>query len=132
MNAIDHFAVIVAALSAFLVGGLWYSPLLFAKPWMAAAGITEEQTRQANMARIFGVSFVWVLLGAYVFAMFLGPAPSLALGAGAGLAVGLFWVAGSFAVNYQFEQRPLKLLLINGGYHTVQYAVIGLVLAAWP
>ncbi|MDO8861985.1 DUF1761 domain-containing protein [Haliea sp. E1-2-M8] len=132
MNEINHLAVIVAVLSAFLIGGLWYSPLLFAKPWMAAAGISEEQARQAKMAKVFGISFIWVLLGAYVFAMFLGPDASLGLGAGAGFAAGLFWVAGSFAVNYQFEQRPLRLLLINGGYHTVQYTVIGLILAAWP
>ncbi len=48
MIEVSYLAVIVAALSAFLLGGLWYSPLLFAKPWMAAAGITEEQTRQAS------------------------------------------------------------------------------------
>lgn len=129
---INYLAVLAATVSAFVLGGLWYSPLLFAKAWMAAAGITPEQTRRAGMAKVFGVSFVWSLLGALVFAMFLGPAPSLGLGIGAGFSAGLFWVAGSFAINYEFEQRPLKLLLINGGYHTIQYTLYGVILALWP
>jgi hypothetical protein len=63
--------------------------------------------------------------------MFLGPAPAFGLAAGAGFAAGLFWVAGSFAINYQFEQKPAALLLINGGYHTVQYTIFGVILGLW-
>jgi hypothetical protein len=129
---INYLAVVAAAVSAFVLGGLWYSPLLFANAWMAASGVTPEQAQNANMAKVLGVSFVWALLGALVFAMFLGPQPSLGLGVGAGFSAGLFWVAGSYAINYQFEQKPLKLLLINGGYHTVQYTLYGLILALWP
>lgn len=44
-------AVIVAALSSFLIGGLWYSPILFAKSWMAEAGLSEAQARQGSPAR---------------------------------------------------------------------------------
>jgi formate/nitrite transporter FocA (FNT family) len=131
MIDINYFAVLLAAISAFVLGGLWYSSVLFGNAWMTAAGLTKGQVEAANMARVLGVSFVWALLGALVFALFLGPAPSLALGLGAGFSAGLFWVAGSYAINYQFEQRPLKLLLINGGYHTVQYTLYGLVLGLW-
>ena len=44
---------------------------------------------------------------------------------------GLFWITGSYGINYQFEQRPLSLLLINGGYHTAQYTLYGLILGLW-
>lgn len=84
------------------------------------------------MAQIFGLSFVLALLAAWNFANFLGPRPSLALGIGAGASAGLLWVAGSFGINYLFERKSLKLFLINGGYHTVQFAIIGLVLALLP
>jgi len=63
--------------------------------------------------------------------MFLGPNPSLALGLGAGFSAGLCWVAGSFGINYLFEGKNLRLSLINGGYHTVQYTLYGLILALW-
>jgi len=62
---------------------------------------------------------------------FLGPRPAPMFATAAGLSAGLCWVAGSFGINYLFEQRPLRLFLINGGYHTVQYTVIGAVLGLW-
>jgi Protein of unknown function (DUF1761) len=130
MGQINYLAVIAAAVSAFLLGGLWYSAL-FGKAWMAASGVTEERAAQANQAKVFGVAFIWSLLGAYVFAMFLGPAPAFGFATAAGFAAGLFWVAGSFAINYQFEQRPARLLLINGGYHTLQYTLYGAILGLW-
>lgn len=131
MAQINYLAVVAAAVSAFIVGGLWYSPVLFGKRWMQLTGITEERAAQANPAKTFGVAFVWSLLGALVFAMFLGPAPAFGFASGAGFSAGLFWVAGSFAINYQFEQKPAGLLLINGGYHTVQYTLFGAILGLW-
>jgi hypothetical protein len=45
--------------------------------------------------------------------------------------VGLAIVAMSFAINYTFAQRSLKLWLIDGGYHTLQFALYGLILGLW-
>ena len=125
MPEVNWIAIIVAAAASFLLGGLWYSPLLFAKAWQREAGITDEQLKNANMAKIFGLAFLLCLLAAWMFATFLGPRPSLALGFGAGFSAGLFWVAASFGINYLFERRSFKLFLINGGYHTVQFTLIG-------
>lgn len=128
---INWLAAIAAAVAAFVLGGAWYSPALFAKPWMRASGVTEEKAKSANMPMVFGIAFVWALLGSICFAMFLGPKPEVGFATAAGFAAGLFWVAGSFAINYQFEQRPLSLLAINGGYHTAQYTLYGLILGLW-
>ena len=49
----------------------------------------------------------------------------------AGLAAGLGWVSMSLGVIYLFEQRSLKLWLINSGYQVLAYTVMGGVLAAW-
>ena len=64
--------------------------------------------------------------------MFLGPAPGLPLALGAGFSAGLCWVASSFGINYLFAQRSLKLFLIDGGYHTIQFTLYGLILGIWP
>ena len=132
MPEINWLAVAVAAVATFVLGGLWYSPVLFGKAWQREAGLTDEQLKNGNLAKIFGLSFVLALLAAWNFAMFLGPRPSLALGLGAGTSAGLLWVAGSFGINYLFERKSFKLFAINGGYHTVQFAIIGLVLALMP
>ena len=131
MPEVNYLAVIAAAIATFALGGLWYSPALFGKAWQREAGVSEEKMKTANMALIFGLTFVLALIAAWVFALFLGPRPPMALGLGAGFSAGLCWVAASFGISYLFERRSLKLWLINGGYHTLQFTIIGLILALW-
>jgi Protein of unknown function (DUF1761) len=131
MNGINLVAVFAAAASAFVLGGLWYSPALFAASWMRYAGLSETQIRSGNRALIFGGAFVLSLIAAFVFALFLGPAPALGFALGAGSSAGLCWVAASLGINYLFERRPFKLFLINGGYFTLQFTLYGLVLGLW-
>ncbi len=128
MPPVDWIASLIAAVSAFVLGGLWYSPLLFARPWQRETGLSDEQLEAASKGRIFGIGFALCLLGAVVFSMFVGPEPGLGFALGAGLSVGAVWVAGSFGVNYLFELKSLKLWAINGGYHTLQFALYGVIL----
>lgn len=131
MEGINIWAVVAAAVASFALGGLWYSPALFGRAWQRATGLSDEQLESGNQAAIFGGSFVLALLGAWVFALFLGPAPAFGFATGAGFAAGLAWVAGSFGINYLFERKSLKLWLINGGYHVVQYTLFGVILGVW-
>jgi len=132
MPEVNYFAVLTAGVAAFVLGGLWYSPMLFGKAWQRETGLSDETLKNGNMALIFGSSFVLALIASWVFALFLGPRPPMALGLGAGFSAGLCWVASSFGINYLFEHKSLKLFLINGGYHTVQFTLIGVILALWP
>ncbi|MCG2585386.1 DUF1761 domain-containing protein [Massilia sp. TS11] len=131
MPEVNYLAVIAAALASFALGGLWYSPLLFAKAWQREAGVSDAQLANANMGKIFGLTLVLCLISSWVFALFLGPKASLGLGVGAGFAAGLCWVTASFGINYLFERRSLRLFLINGGYHTLQFTIVGAILGAW-
>jgi Protein of unknown function (DUF1761) len=131
MPQISYLAVTAAAISTFLIGGLWYSPILFGKIWQRETGLSDQQLASSNMLRIFGAALLLSLIAAFVFALFLGPRPSMSLGLGAGFSAGLCWVASSIGINYLFARRSLKLFLIDGGYHTVQFTVIGIVLALW-
>ncbi len=126
MGNLSILGVLAAAVSAFALGGVWYSPLLFGKAWQQAAGLSDAQLKSGNPAVVFGLSFVLSLVAAFVFGMFLGPHPAMPLALGAGFSAGLCWVAASFGINYLFERRSLKLFLINGGYHTAQFTLYGL------
>ena len=129
-----HFnalAIVTAALVTFAVGGLWYSPILFARPWMRECGLTQEQARQAPMGRIFGLSALAALVMSANLAAFLGAKATLAFGLFAGAATGIGWVAMSLGVTYLFEQRSLKLWLIDSGYQVVAYTLMGGILGAW-
>ena len=131
MNGINLWAVIAAGVSAFVLGGIWYSPAVLGKAWQRAARLSDEDIKGGNPAIVFGGAFVLSLIASFVFAMFLGPRPALPLALGAGASAGLCWVAASFGMNYLFERKTIALFLINGGYHTLQFTLYGLVLGLW-
>lgn len=131
-EGINLWAVLVAGVSAFVAGGIWYAPFLFGKTWMREAGLTEAELAAVNPARTYGVSLLLSLVAAFVFGMFLGPAPQLGFALGAGFMAGAFWVGTSLGINYLFEQKSLKLFFVNAGYHTVQFTLYGTIFGAWP
>ena len=124
---VNWIAVIAAAASAFVLGGIWYGPL-FGKKWQTLVGLTDEQMQEANMAKVFGGAFLLSLIAAFVFAMFLGPKPGIQFATAAGASAGLCWVAATFGINYLFAQRPFALWLIDGGYATLMFTLFGLVI----
>jgi Protein of unknown function (DUF1761) len=132
MPHINWLAVIVAAVSTFVLGGLWYSPFLFGRAWMAVNNLNEAELAKSNMGKIFGLSFFLALIMAANLAAFLAePKTTAVWGATAGFLAGFGWVALSIATIALFERRSWKYMLINGGYITVSFVVMGLIIGAW-
>ncbi len=131
MPQINWLAVIAAALSMFVIGGLWYSPMLFAKPWQRAAGLTDDALKGGSRPLIFGLALVLSLLMAANLAFFLAGVTDVGAAVGYAVAAGLGWAAFGLSVVALFERRPLAYHLINGGYLTVAFVVMGLILALW-
>jgi hypothetical protein len=131
LSQINYLAVILAALTSFVVGGLWYSSLLFGKIWMKEAGISRENAKKSSMIKTFGLSFVLSLVICFNLAAFLGPESDFLWGMMAGGLAGIGWATASLGVLYLFEGRSLKLFLINGGYNAVNYIIAGGIIGAW-
>jgi len=132
MSGINIWAVLVAAVSSFALGGLWYSPVLFHKLWNREAGRGETPEKVQHPGRVFGVAFVFALIAACVFACWLGPHPQLNDALLKGLAAGAGFVGASFGINYQFANRSFLMWAIDAGYHTVQFLLFATVLSLWP
>ncbi|HUD67801.1 MAG TPA: DUF1761 domain-containing protein [Candidatus Sulfotelmatobacter sp.] len=132
MPHVNWLAVLAAAVSTFVIGGLWYSPVLFGRAWMSVNNLSEADLAKSNMARIFGLSFFFALIMAANLAAFLAePKTTAAWGATAGFLAGFGWVALGIATIALFERRSWKYALINGGYMTVSFVIMGLILGAW-
>lgn len=128
---LNYWAILVAALSTFLIGGLWYSPAVFGKAWMKENGFTEDDLKKGNMAKIFGLAFFLGLIAAINLAMFMGPESDPTMGALWGFLAGFGWVATFVGTHYLFERKSIKLFLINAGYSVVALTVMGVIIAAW-
>jgi len=140
---INYLAVVVAAVAYFILGWLWYSPLMFGKVWMELMGIkmpseAERKKMMAKMWKSMIVAFVASLLTAMCMAHMVqsGSAFYKVTGLEAGLRAG-FWIWLGFIVTSQinsvlWERRPFKLYLINIGHYLVGYLILGSILALWP
>lgn len=129
---INHIAVFVCAVINLVIGGLWYSPALFYKSWAKEASVDEEKAKKSNPAINFTLAFVLSLLMSYNLAFFIGdPNIGWKMGAAYGFLTGFGWVTLGLAIIAIFEGKSFKYVAINGGFLTVYFTVIGIILAAW-
>jgi hypothetical protein len=131
MNTVSWPAVLICAFSAFLLGGMWYSPQFFGRVWVREAG---QSFQPGHPTRAYVTSFLFMLISAFVFDYFLGflgERPELGDAVRWGATVGAGFVAASFGINYQFAGRSSLLWVIDAGYHLVQFTLYGLIIGLW-
>jgi hypothetical protein len=129
---INHLAVLTCAVLNLVVGAIWYSPALFYKPWMAANRFTDEDMKKFNPAKAYSITLVLAVIICYSMAFFLGDkATDIMWGATAGFLAGFTFSAMIFTIVALFEQRSLGYILINGGYITVYFTLVGIILGGW-
>ena len=129
---INHLAVFVCALLSLAVGALWYSPVLFFKAWQKENGLSDEQVARANPLKTYSKTLVLAWIISYNLAFFLGDSKTnWRWGVIAGLLAGVGWADTTFVIISIFEQRSLRYILINCGYITIYFAMIGFVLGIW-
>ncbi|MBM3939360.1 MAG: DUF1761 domain-containing protein [SAR202 cluster bacterium] len=133
LGDVNWLAVIVATLVAFALGAAWYG--VFAGPWMAAIGMNREQIRARSRENryAYAVTAVAAFVGMVAVAVFVGAAgaDSLVEGVIVGAVAGVGFVATSTAAHYVFAFRPMKLYLMDAGYHVVLFAIGGAIVGAW-
>lgn len=131
LHILNWWAILAAAVSALLIGGVWYSPALFGPLWIRANGFDKQRPPRAG-AKIFAISFLLSLVMAINLAMFLNDPKTTAMwGATAGFLAGFGWVLMSVAIVSLFEHRPWSYIFVNGGYATVALVLMGTILGAW-
>ena len=128
---LNWLAITVAAVSAFALGSIWYSPLMFVKRWMKESGVTEESARNANMTVLFGLSFVLSFIASFFLAMFIGADAGAGFGALAGFMAGAGWVFTFMGISYLFERKTLAHFLINSMYSVTSLTVMGFIIGIW-
>jgi Protein of unknown function (DUF1761) len=135
---VNVWAVLVCALVTMVAGFLWYSPVLFANPWMVLMGYDpNDKARIAEMQKSAGPSYAMSLVASILAAIVLGKIIEVAkvdsalYGMEIGLAIWLGIVTTVQLTNALFSRQPFKLYLINTGYQAVCYLAMGAILGGW-
>lgn len=156
----NFYAVLVAAFSSFVVGFIWYNPKVFGTIWMKESGMTEEKAKNSNMAKIFGLTFFFSFLLAFIMPTIVihqmgalgmvGGDPSKALpsytafladygdafrtfkhGALHGCMSGIFITLPIIAINGLFEQKSWRYIAITAGYWISILTIMGAIICGW-
>ena len=160
MDFLNIIAILVAAVSALGVGFIWYHPKVFGNAWMQASGITDEQMKGANMAKIFSLALFFAFLLAMALPAIvihqmgafslMGGDSSVALqsysdfmsdygnhfrtfkhGVFHGVMAGIFIALPILGTNALFERKSAKYIFINAGYWIVTLGLMGGIICAW-
>ncbi len=136
---VNLWSVLVAAVATMILGFLWYSPLLFAKPWTLAMGYdpndkAKMEEMRKGAGKLYGITFVASLISAFVLAKIIDitTVNSALYGMKIGFAVWLGFVTTVQLTSTLFKKRPIKLYWIDTGYQLVCYLAMGAILAKWP
>ncbi len=136
---VNLLSVLVAAIATMILGFLWYSPLLFARPWMLLMGYdpndkTKLDEMRKSAGKTYAISFLASLASAFVLAKIIDVASlnSALYGMKYGFAIWLGFVTTVQLTGALFGRQPFKLYLINTGYQLVCYLAMGAILASWP
>ena len=128
-STLNWLAIIVATLSTFVIGAVWYGPV-FGQVWMQENGFTEEDLKEANMAKIYSTAFILELIMAINLALFL-KGLSVQEGLLYGFFTGFGWIAMAMGVNYLFSRNTIRLWFIDSFYFVISFTLMGAILTAW-
>lgn len=128
---VNYFAIVVAALVPMLLGAVWYSPVLFARPWMREVGRTPEELTGAGLG--YGLSILAALVTSYALARIVrwAEVDDVFNGAAVGVLVWLGFVATVLAVTTYFGGRSRKLWAIDASYQLLSLAIMGAIHGIW-
>jgi hypothetical protein len=135
---INLVAVLVCAVSSFIIGGIWYSPVLFARSWAKELGKSPEDFKKSSPLVPMLISFLASIVIAFVMAHIIVFADTArvvhSLRTNIETAIllwGGFTAATSF-VNKGFEGYSMTLWAINVGYRLVDFIAMAVILTLMP
>ena len=131
LDNLNYLAIIVAAIAYWLIGALWYSPMLFAKPWARYVSFQEEWRK--GMVLSMALSFLGFLIISFTMAIFISHLVHIDMERSIKIAVlaGIGFMAVPMYVNYLYNKKPIGLFFIDAGYHFVGFLVVALILSLW-
>jgi hypothetical protein len=133
MKAINHWAVLVAAVVFFALGAVWYN--LFSQQWLAGVGKTADEIMKQNGGSPlpYVIGFVAILVMCYTLGWIVqrGMQPTPGNGALTGATVAFGLIGATLALTYSFEARGITLWLINAGYVFIGLVIAGTIIGAW-
>lgn len=126
----NWLAIIACVVIAQVVPMIWYG--VFADPWMEGNHFTRNDFKDTSPLP-YVVNLISSFIQAWVLALLLQKIGVRKARTGflTGLLIGFAFVLMQTATSNLFSHRVLALTFIDGGYPTIVFGLMGLILAVW-
>jgi fatty acid desaturase len=132
-TGVNYWAILVAGAAYFILGALWYSPVIFGKAWTQAVGKSKEELQKGSSALKMIWAFVGSLVIAYGLARILSWTGSYSLtdAVVVSLLAAICFLVTVIGISDSMEVRPMKLYLINIFYNIIGFCIMGIIIGVW-
>ncbi len=133
---VNYAAVVVAVLASFAVGMVWYMPAVFGESWRKLVKMDKKTMKKGPGGRAWALTVTAAFLQAYVLAHVTYMSYTVFNGDYSWMTAAIssaFWMWLGFQLSMllthdSFEQRPLKLTLLNAGHQLLTLLAMGVVI----
>lgn len=129
LTNLNWLAVLAASIAGFATGAVWYG--VFAKPWMAAAGLTDDDIQQEPTTYVFAGALQVVMAITLAVVIALTGITGWLSGAILGFVIGIGLVTANKALNAAFQGTSRNLVIIDGLHAATAFAFMGAILGGW-
>jgi Protein of unknown function (DUF1761) len=136
LGQVNWLAVIVGGIVYFVIGALWYSPMLFGRAWQRSIGWDPARTPPEMSPTTYVVPFLAYLVMAAAVGMLAAATGSDTIGDGVilGLVLGIGLSLMHTLVDATFDPNkpePWTWFAINGTYHALGLLLVAVIVSAW-
>ena len=133
---VNYLAILVATVASFILGMLWYSPLMFGNIWLKLMGFSPAKIKagkKKGMGKVMFFAFLGTLVSSYILAQFLKIANAVTIkdGLQVGFLIWLGFTATTMLGSVLWEGKPVKLYLINAAHGLTSLLVASAILISW-
>ena len=133
-SQMNWLAVLVATITYFMLGAIWYSKALFGAKWAAAVGMNmNDPDKNKGMAKMMIGTFVLILITCIGLALLVARMDLSVLPSGfkLGLTTGICFATTAVSISFIYESRPTILYFIDCGYHLAGHLIAAIILVLW-
>jgi len=136
LSQVNYLAILTSAVVFFVIGSLWYSPLLMSTLWGEELKRNQVTPKMPMKHELWGkmlLTFIANIIASFAMAYLVIMTESTTWQAGLqlGVIVSIGFAATTLAANFVWQSRTFKLFLIDVGYPILGIVASAMILSIW-
>ena len=131
ISEINYSAVLVAGIVYYFLGCIWYNPKELGNIWLQLNYLKIDGKK--NYSLLLLLSLISTLTASFILSYFiyLAGANSFISGAAIGILSAIGIMTTTVGFSFASEEKQIKLVLADTGYHLISFMIMGMIISVW-